>query len=568
MADLNVRDAGALGDGAADDTAAFQQALDEAGTAGGGVVHVPAGKYRINGTLVIPRAVTLKGIFNAPPTDRGGRPLKLDGTVLLAYANRGNPEGEPFIRLGGEMAAVVGLTIHYPEWRQEDVPPVPYPPAILAKGVNDVAVTDCLIINAYDGIRFDLAARFVVRNVFGYPSHCGLFVDQCYDIGRVENCHFWPFGVVYNPEDPYCKWVNTEGVAFEFARTDWQYVLNTFCFGYGVGYKFSNYGHGGCNGNFLGIGADSCRRAVLVEDAQPYGLLITNGEFVGRWSSTDSVCIEIAEGAADGKVSLTNCAFWGPIERCVWARSEAVQFTANACNFLHFDNNANGAPAIQLDRGKAILQGNTFGPGDVHVLVGEAMRSTIIMGNQADGGLSVENRAGGKTQLVANEANPVQWTTEALSFYRVDIGASGDRPYVREWHGPERAPEWPEGGNKRWSTGESVLRLPVKSGVAYTIELDLNIPAPAIGLGAGIYLGEELIAPLPDAPGQAIVSGQIPAVEDDAIVLTVKVQAWIPAENNPDSRDRRTLGVALRTVTMRAGDATSETPYNANTGEM
>ncbi|MCL4215500.1 MAG: hypothetical protein KJ052_00620, partial [Candidatus Hydrogenedentes bacterium] len=388
------------------------------------------------------------------------------------------------------------------------------------------------------------------------------------DIGRVENCHFWPFGVVYNPEDPYCKWVNTEGVAFEFARTDWQYVLNTFCFGYGVGYKFSNYGHGGCNGNFLGIGADSCRRAVLVEDAQPYGLLITNGEFVGRWSSTDSVCIEIAEGAADGKVSLTNCAFWGPIERCVWARSEAVQFTANACNFLHFDNNANGAPAIQLDRGKAILQGNTFGPGDVHVLVGEAMRSTIIMGNQADGGLSVENRAGGKTQLVANEANPVQWTTEALSFYRVDIGASGDRPYVREWHGPERAPEWPEGGNKRWSTGESVLRLPVKSGVAYTIELDLNIPAPAIGLGAGIYLGEELIAPLPDAPGQAIVSGQIPAVEDDAIVLTVKVQAWIPAENNPDSRDRRTLGVALRTVTMRAGDATSETPYNANTGEM
>ena len=32
------------------------------------------------------------------------------------------------------------------------------------------------------------------------------------------------------------------------------------------------------------------------------GLLITNGEFVGRWSSTDSVCIEIgpkAEGQGE-----------------------------------------------------------------------------------------------------------------------------------------------------------------------------------------------------------------------------------------------------------------------------
>ena len=64
-------------------------------------------------------------------------------------------------------------------------------------------------------------------------------MDECYDIGHIENVHFWPFGVAYKPDDPFCKWVNTQGVAFELARTDWHYVLNTFCFGYGVGYKFS-----------------------------------------------------------------------------------------------------------------------------------------------------------------------------------------------------------------------------------------------------------------------------------------------------------------------------------------
>jgi hypothetical protein len=89
-------------------------------------------------------------------------------------------------------------------------------------------------------------------------------------------------------------------------------VLNTFCFGYGVGYKFSKSQHGAANGNFLGLGAD-------------------------------------------GKVSLVNCSFWGPIDRCVWMRSAVGQFTASACHFVHWDNRGVGSPAIQLDAGKAIV---------------------------------------------------------------------------------------------------------------------------------------------------------------------------------------------------------------------
>lgn len=565
-ADWDVSELGATGDGETDDTAVFQRALDEAAAAGGGIVQAPAGRYRISSSITIPRAVTLQGVFRTPPTDRGGSPLRLDGTVLLAYANRGNASGDPFIRLGGDMATLAGVIIHYPEWSRDDVPPVPYPPAIAADGVNDVSVLDTLIVNAYEGIHFERTARFIVRNVFGYPSYRGLYVDACYDIGRVENCHFWPFGVVYNPKDPYCLWVNTEGVAFEFARTDWQYVLNTFCFGYGVGYKFSETKNGSCNGNFLGIGADSCRRAVLVEECQAPGLLITNGEFVGRWESEDSVCIEIAESGSDGKVSLANCSFWGPVDRCVWLRTPKTQFTATATHFRDFDNHGRGAPAIQLDTGKAIIQGNTFGEHGTHVLVGADVQSAIIMGNQANGGLIVENGAGDRAQMVANENSPVEWDEKALSHYRVRIGEPGDNPYVRGWYKPEKGGAWPEpGARMRWSRAESALKLPVTPGRRYAITLAINAPQHAIMPEAGLFLGETRIASLPQRAGLATISGEFTAGEGEWETLVLRVNGWVPAQVETGSDDKRTLGIALHEVTMRQTGAADEV-FDANRG--
>jgi hypothetical protein len=55
----NVRDYGAVGDGKADDTAAIQAAIDAAPA--GDVVAIPRGKYRITGTLVVPKTLALVG---------------------------------------------------------------------------------------------------------------------------------------------------------------------------------------------------------------------------------------------------------------------------------------------------------------------------------------------------------------------------------------------------------------------------------------------------------------------------------------------------------------------------
>lgn len=560
----NVMDEGAKGDGETDDTAAFQQALDKAGAAGGGIVDAPAGHYRISGHLSVPGSVTLQGTFRVPPTNRHDAQPKLEGTVLLAYEGRGTREGEPFIRLAGSMATVAGIIVSYPEWKQSDVPPIPYPPTVLAEHNDNAGVLDCCFINPYEALRFTGAGRFLVRNVYGYPSFRGLYVDACYDIARVENCHFWPFGVVYTHDDPFCQWVNVNGVAFEFARTDWQYVLNTFCFGYGVGYKFSASENGPCNGNFLGLGADSCRRAVLVEQCQPPGLLITNGEFVGRWGSEDSVCVEIGSDV-EGKVSLTNCAFWGPIDRCIWQQGDKAQTTAMACNFVSWDNNGKGAPAIQIDAGRAIIQGNTFAAGKAHVLVNEPVQSALILGNQAPGGLAVHNGAGNRTQTGFNEVSLVEWTPEAKLHYRVDVGRPGDDAYLERWYGSEKAGEWEDGGSKRWSTGESTLTLPVLKGRAYKITLDVYVPTYASAPENGLFLADARIVDLSQNEQTVSVSGVVPPSESEEVVLSLRVKGWIPAEVVEGSTDRRMLGIALRSIEMTAMENGGQV-FDAGTG--
>jgi hypothetical protein len=553
----NVVDAGATGDGQADCTAIFQKLVDEAGKAGGGVADVPAGRYRINGNLSIPANVTLQGIHRVPPTSGPLPPGSLTGSVLLAYAGRGAAEGPPFIRLAGNNASIAGLIIAYPEWKQADVPPVPYPPCIYSENTENVGVRDCCLLNPYEGIKLVRAHRHLVRNVTGYPSKRGIFVDECYDIGHIENIHFWPFGVSYQPEDPFCKWVNTQGVAFELARTDWHYVHNTFCFGYGIGYKFSKSNEGSSNGNFLGLGADSCQRAVVVEQAQPPGLLFCNGEFVGRWSSTNAVCLEIGP-EAEGKVSLVNCSFWGPIDRCVWMRSSVGQFTASACNFVDWDNAGAGSPAIQLDAGKAIIQGCTFNRSKLHITVESNIVWAILNGNQAEGGFRVKNRAGARAQVALNEEEHIAWTKAAHAHYQIEVGGRGDGRYLEDWHDAEHV-----GRPTRWSRSRSRLLLPVIPGKRYTLTLEGNVPPQAVSAEAGLYVNGKRIAPLTSGP---LLTAAVPPSTGDVVEIELRCEGWVPQKLITGSKDPRTLGIQGFKITMQAKGAGVKI-FDANSGQ-
>src|SRR6266511_3687515 len=168
-----------------------------------------------------------------------------------------------------------GVVIYHPNQKTNDVPE-PYPWAIALRGKNP-SVLQVELLNPYNGIDATQNERHLIRDVQGQPLRRGILVDQIHDIGRIENVHFNPW---WSRHEKLLQWQMKNGEAFSFGRTDWQYVFNTFCFGYQVGYKFIKTKDGVCNGNFLGIGADDCYTALVVEECAPYGLLISNGEFV------------------------------------------------------------------------------------------------------------------------------------------------------------------------------------------------------------------------------------------------------------------------------------------------
>ena len=58
---------------------------------------------------------------------------------------------------------------------------------------NNAAVTDVELLGAWNGIAAVAAHRHYMARVQGQPLNIGVFVDETYDIGRIENVHFNPW---------------------------------------------------------------------------------------------------------------------------------------------------------------------------------------------------------------------------------------------------------------------------------------------------------------------------------------------------------------------------------------
>ena len=193
-------------------------------------------------------------------------------------------------------------------------------------------------------------------------------------------------------------WKNCEG--FIFARTDWEYVTNTFIFPVNIGYHFIATKNGAMNGQLCGIGADAANRCIVVDEIQPMGLLITNGQFVA-FKGENPIEIVI-NPTCTGSVRLQNCDFWGPAVQNVVSHSKSFVSLSN-CYFSSGRPNNPGKALVEADGGKLQVQGCSFATPEPSILLGKGLKHAIVTGNNGVKGVTINNQIGDRAIISGNE---------------------------------------------------------------------------------------------------------------------------------------------------------------------
>jgi hypothetical protein len=393
---IDVTAFGVRADGKTDDTAALQKALDEAGKTGS-EVKLPAGQYRVSGSLRVPVGVAVVGVHQAPVYIE-----PLVGTVVLATGGRGKEEGPALFELG-DSASVQGITVFYPEQKVTDIVPYPYTFHLVG---GDNTVENCTLINSYQGIRIgpEGNVRHRIRSVYGCVLRRGIWLDACTDIGRIENvqwhCHWWSSAKVGGAWEPVHTYMKNHLEAFVFGRTDWEYVTNCFVFPVNIGYHFIATKNGAMNGQLVGIGSDESQRCIVVDAIQPMGLLITNGQFVAMHGD-NPIAIEIAP-SSNGSVRLVNCAFWGPSAQCVVNHGKGF-LSMNDCYVSSGTGKYPGRALVEADAGRVQVRGCSFGTKEPSIHLKKGTVHAIVAENNGADGVRIVNEIGDQAVLANNE---------------------------------------------------------------------------------------------------------------------------------------------------------------------
>ncbi len=278
---VSVHDFGAVGDGVADDTAAFQAAIAAAAQQPSGrSVQVPPGLFRITAPLVLDSMLLMGSPAGGWPAD--SRPLP---TIIVDVPA---PEAAIIAKLG---ASVHGIGFDFDRRGNEGRV---FGPGILIAG-GGVSVSNVVMHQPTIGISTtgsDNAGRVNLHDIFMVNAHAvGVRFAFGLDVITIDNVEVWN----YRPELLHST------IGFQIGHADEIHISNSSVIGAMIGYQFiaSNLPDGrvgsvwggmtNCLSDFSGVG-------VQIETANV--LRITNSSF---WSHHHGVVV-----AGEGDVLISN----------------------------------------------------------------------------------------------------------------------------------------------------------------------------------------------------------------------------------------------------------------------
>ena len=380
---------GAKADGEADCTAAIQSAIDAVKAHGGGVVFLPAGRYRCQGNLVVKEAVTLRGDWRSPEQDP-----KAAGTILMPVGGRGKPDDPAFIAIEPG-AGIREMSIWYPEQKPEEI--VPYPWTVYQKVGDNCTVHRVTLVNSYRGIRIgpEWNELHTIRQVYGTPLECGIWMDFCTDIGRLIQIRFRPdywleSGLVEKTPEREAglrRFLKEKGTGIEMRRSDWEYFFDIKLEGYARGVHVLAGKQGTANAVLYGVEATGGGVGIEVAQVNEFGLAITNGRFDGETAGV------LAPGSFGTVTQFNNCVIGGQARHAVRLDGNGKLSFQN-CVFPGWTE-----AGVVANRGSLNLFGCEFGKPAPHVRLGQAVQRAHLLGNRFQGEPGIEVESQGDIQI-------------------------------------------------------------------------------------------------------------------------------------------------------------------------
>jgi hypothetical protein len=357
----NVRAApyNAVADGVTDATAAIQHALNDAATAGGGTVYLPAGIYMVRTHLTVGAGVELRGSGDVQHrtelnTQNGGPAM---GTILYAIEGKNNENATPFIYLNGNNAGVRGLSVLYPQ-QNMTLPLAPYPWTIRGNGSN-VYAYDLSFANAYKGVDFGTYRTdgHYVSQVVGLALKEGIRVGNANEgwlEGNLFNINAWArsYGLPNQLVELPCCNTTMWTVADAFTKNNLQafvigdgasneHILNNFVYGAWAAFTFE----GSAQATAINIAADGTLDEIRVTGTGPGGVKVINTEGCGGCMNGNGIALKVGGGTVG-----------------VWNMSTMENY----------------ASAVTISAGTTTLQGAAFHNGRMTVTAGTLNMNGVL----------------------------------------------------------------------------------------------------------------------------------------------------------------------------------------------
>ena len=408
---VNVKDFGAVGDGVTDDKVAIQAAIDSAYAQGGGKVLIPSGVHLLvdSADIQLKDGVVLASdefsqSYFTPNAYMGGSVLKC-GVIIL------NPSYT--LKVVGKGASIKGLCILSKTFYNSTTKGLNTTitaglattqanltgTAITVDGtslrVDDLYLGHCMILGFNLAASIKWCGRPLIEHIYG-DNTSGLYINDVHDIGRAQNCHFWPF---LTGADPLLG--KRTGIAFECGSgTEWFQISNSYSWGYFCGFKVASPSmrltNCGCDDNYGASGAGITVGSI--------GFWVTGTAIDVLLLGCQSACKDtqfLFESTGNGVNQMIGCAGWG---------NKTYQVSQTASNLViqncYFYTNLGSIISASSGITSLLVDGNTFGGGTPFSFSSSALlKITVSTNNVLIGGtLGLNGLSMKKISLLGGEA--------------------------------------------------------------------------------------------------------------------------------------------------------------------